>query len=144
MLSDERIRQIAMEYWSGTCGTRVPDMEKAIRAALAEAAQVPVIGEAVGFVLLHEDGGKSLTFHDNTGELPDGWSQHKLIIQPSNSIPAAALPPGFVAVPVEPTPKMQAEAWAGIEAAGCLGMNYNEAARKVWADMLAARPDKQP
>lgn len=54
---------------------------------------------------------------------------------------AAALPPGFVAVPVEPTPKMQAEAWAGIEAAGCLGMNYNDAARKVWADMLAARPE---
>jgi len=45
MLSDERIRQIAMEYWSGTCGTRVPDMEKAIRAAIAEAAQVPVMDE---------------------------------------------------------------------------------------------------
>ncbi|MGE4072707.1 MAG: hypothetical protein AB7E72_16180 [Lysobacterales bacterium] len=29
-----------MEYWSGVCGTRVPDMEQAIRAALAEAAQV--------------------------------------------------------------------------------------------------------
>lgn len=39
MLSDERIRQIAMEYWSGVCGTRVPDMEQAIRAALAEAAK---------------------------------------------------------------------------------------------------------
>ena len=56
---------------------------------------------------------------------------------------AAALPPGVVAVPVEPTPKMQAEAWAGIEAAGCLGMNYNEAARKVWAAMLAAAPKKE-
>jgi hypothetical protein len=54
---------------------------------------------------------------------------------------AAALPPGFVAVPVEATPKMQAEAWAGLEAAGCLGLNYNEAARMVWTAMLAARPE---
>jgi hypothetical protein len=59
-------------------------------------------------------------------------------------IRAAALPPGFVAVPVEPTPRMQAEAWDGIEKASWFGMNYNEAARKVWADMLAARPDPQP
>lgn len=55
------------------------------------AQSVPVVGDAVGFVLLHEDGGKNLTFHDNTGELSDGWSQHKLVIQPTNSIPAAEL-----------------------------------------------------
>jgi hypothetical protein len=66
--------------------------------------------------------------------------KHGIRVTP-DGIRAVALPPGFVAVPVEPTPKMQAEAWAGIEAAGCLGMNYNEAARKVWAAMLAARPE---
>jgi hypothetical protein len=56
-----------------------------------EAQRVPVVGEPVGFVLLHENGGKNLTFHDNAGELSDGWSQHKLIIQPTTSIPAAEL-----------------------------------------------------
>lgn len=57
-----------------------------------QAAQsVPVVGEPVGFILIHEDGGRNLTFHDNTGELPDGWNQHKLVVQPTNAITAAEL-----------------------------------------------------
>jgi len=52
---------------------------------------VPVMGEPVGFILIHENGLKNLTFHDNTGELSDDWSQHKLVIQPTTSIPAAEL-----------------------------------------------------
>jgi len=52
---------------------------------------VPVMGEPVGFILIHENGGRNLTFHDNTDDLADGWSQHKLIIQPTTSITQAEL-----------------------------------------------------
>lgn len=40
----------------------------------------------VGWILMHENGGKNLTFHDNTGELSDGWTQYPLIIEPSSFI----------------------------------------------------------
>jgi hypothetical protein len=89
MLSDERIAELADKYYSPVGNTKY--IEQAIKDALAEAGQVPVMGEPVGFILIHEDGGKNLTFHDNTGELPDGWSQHKLIIQPTNYITATEL-----------------------------------------------------
>jgi len=56
-----------------------------------ESQSVPVVGEPVGFILLHENGGKNLTFHDNTGKLSDGWSQHKLVIHPTTPITAAEL-----------------------------------------------------
>jgi len=60
-------------------------------AQSVQSKSVPVVGEPVGFILIYEDGGKSLTFHDNTGELSDGWSQHKLVIQPAHSITEAEL-----------------------------------------------------
>lgn len=53
-----------------------------------ESQSVPVVGEPVGFILLHENGGKNLTFHDNTGKLSDGWSQHKLVIHPTTPHPS--------------------------------------------------------
>jgi len=50
MLSDERIRDIAADYWENCDG--LEDLEQAIRAALAEAAQspaVPVVGSPVAW-----------------------------------------------------------------------------------------------
>jgi hypothetical protein len=47
MLSDERIRQFAEDIYCSE-GTRA-EIEQAIRAALAESAQVPVMGEAVAY-----------------------------------------------------------------------------------------------
>jgi hypothetical protein len=57
MLSDERIRQIAEDIYYSE-GTRA-EIEHSIRAALAEAAQVPVVGDAVAWTSaewLKEDG----------------------------------------------------------------------------------------
>lgn len=98
MLSNERIRQIAMEYWSGTCGTRVPDMEKAIRAALAEAAQspaVPVMREAVAYRVekLDQDPVYKYCFQEADWFLPDeiGECQEPLYLKPASSITEAEL-----------------------------------------------------
>jgi phage-related tail protein len=46
MLSDERIRQIAIDNWKGIHATLPEDILNAIRAALAEAAQVTVMRDA--------------------------------------------------------------------------------------------------
>lgn len=82
-------------YYESNLGVSVDDYEdiadEIIAWQAAKSAAVPVVGEPVGFILLHENGGKNLTFHDNTGKLSDGWSQHKLVIHPTTPITAAEL-----------------------------------------------------
>ena len=49
MLSDERIAELADKYYSPVGNTKY--IEQAIKDALAEAAQVPVMGEAVAYLV---------------------------------------------------------------------------------------------
>ncbi len=83
------------------------------------------------------------------GANPHGYTGTSVLVAEAligQAAHAAALPPGFVAVPVEPTDEMVE---AGISAASLNGAEGTDEQLRgdvtgAYAAMIAARPDKQP